>query len=494
MTTKISTLPTLTTVTDATIIPVVESGTTKRITGLALKTYTGTASGPQGPSGPSGPAGSNGSAGATGPQGPSGPSGANGSAGATGPQGPTGPVAGSTTQVIYNSSGSAAGSASLTFNGTGLTSGYFIPSSSTVPATGMFQPASDTVGIATSSVERIRFESTSTGQISIGQTGVQTAVKPKLYLYRNSALDLVTQSDFGNTLGNAVMQIDNDAGYLPSVDYTLFGLVVNIRNNGPGARAYSTGTYWNPNCAGILVNQSSPVGNMGGCGVMSIASPVYTDSHAFLGRVKEGVTSGSGHAFTADVGGHPFGESGVGLNVRCLQSSQTYDGIGIRIWHERASGTKTAMYLMRGNSGSTTQVGGITTTASATAYNTSSDYRLKENVVKITTGLADVMQMNPVKFNWRSTGEEGIGFIAHELQAVVPQAVHGVKDETRSIPEVGADGRPLEDASGNPVMKSEPVYQGVDSSFLVATLTAAIQELSAKLDSALARIAQLEGN
>jgi hypothetical protein len=78
MTTKISALPTLSAVTDATIIPVVEGGATKRITGLALKTYTGTAAGPQGPSGPSGPsgaAGSNGSAGSAGASGPSGPSG-----------------------------------------------------------------------------------------------------------------------------------------------------------------------------------------------------------------------------------------------------------------------------------------------------------------------------------------------------------------------------------------------------------------------------------
>jgi len=91
MTTKISTLPTLASVTDATIIPVVEGGATKRITGLALKTYTGTASGPQGPSGPSGATGSNGSAGATGPQGPSGPSGPSGAAGSTGASGPSGP-------------------------------------------------------------------------------------------------------------------------------------------------------------------------------------------------------------------------------------------------------------------------------------------------------------------------------------------------------------------------------------------------------------------
>jgi hypothetical protein len=465
MTTKISALPSLASVTDATIIPVVEGGATKRITGAVLKTYTGTAAGPQGTTGSTGSQGTTGS----------------GTQGATGTQGSTGPVAGSTTQVIYNSSGSAAGSANLTFNGTGVTSGYFIPSSASVPANGMFLPAANTVGFASNSSEAVRIESN--GQITINRSGIQTDYKPKLYIYRNAATDLVTLADFGSTQGSSIMQMENDAGYRPSDDWTSLGLVINIKNNGPGARSFTAGSFWHPNCAGILVTQSSPVGNMGGCGVMSIAAPYYSDSHAFLGRVKDGATSGGGSAFTADVGGHPYGESGIGLNVRCIQSSQSYDGMGIRIWHERASGTKTAVYFMRGNYGSTTQVGSITTTASATAYNTSSDYRLKENVAKITSGLSAVMQMNPVKFTWKNTGEEGIGFIAHELQAVVPQAVHGVKDETRSTPEVGADGRPLEDAVGNPVMKTEPVYQGVDSSFLVATLVAAIQELKAEFDT-----------
>jgi len=110
MTTKISTLPSLATVTDATIIPVVESGTTKRITGLALKTYTGTASGPQGPSGPSGPSGvtgSNGSAGVTGPQGPSGPSGAAGSSGPSGPSGPGTLNSGTAGYIPYYSASTA---------------------------------------------------------------------------------------------------------------------------------------------------------------------------------------------------------------------------------------------------------------------------------------------------------------------------------------------------------------------------------------------------
>lgn len=117
-------------------------------------------------------------------------------------------------------------------------------------------------------------------------------------------------------------------------------------------------------------------------------------------------------------------------------------------------------------------VGSISTNGSATAFNTSSDYRLKENVQPMSGALNKVAQLKPVTFNWKVDGSDGQGFIAHELQAVVPDAVTGEKDAV--------------DVEGN------PKYQGVDTSFLVATLTAAIQELSAKLDAAEARIAALE--
>lgn len=106
-------------------------------------------------------------------------------------------------------------------------------------------------------------------------------------------------------------------------------------------------------------------------------------------------------------------------------------------------------------------VGTISCTTTATAYNTSSDYRLKENVALMTGALDVVAQLKPVTYTWKSTGEASQGFIAHELQAVVPDCVTGEKDAI--------------DADGN------PVYQGIDTSFLVATLTAAIQELSAKV-------------
>jgi hypothetical protein len=120
------------------------------------------------------------------------------------------------------------------------------------------------------------------------------------------------------------------------------------------------------------------------------------------------------------------------------------------------------------NGTSFTQIGSITTTASATAYNTSSDYRLKENVQPMQDALAKIAQLNPVTYTWRADGSDGQGFIAHELQAVVPDCVTGEKDAV--------------DAEGN------PQYQGVDTSFLVATLVKAVQELAAEVDSLKAQL------
>lgn len=122
---------------------------------------------------------------------------------------------------------------------------------------------------------------------------------------------------------------------------------------------------------------------------------------------------------------------------------------------------------------SNSNVGNINCTASATAYATSSDYRLKENIAPMTGALEVVSQLKPVTYTWKADGLEGQGFIAHELQAVVPDCVTGEKDAV--------------DADGN------PVYQGIDTSFLVATLTAAIQELKAELDTVKSELATLKG-
>jgi hypothetical protein len=110
-----------------------------------------------------------------------------------------------------------------------------------------------------------------------------------------------------------------------------------------------------------------------------------------------------------------------------------------------------------------TEIGQITGNNSNVSYVTSSDYRLKENIAPMTGALAKVAQLKPCTYTWKVDGATGQGFIAHELQAVVPDAVVGEKDAVN------------EDGSIKP--------QGIDTSFLVATLTAAIQELKAEFDA-----------
>ena len=119
-------------------------------------------------------------------------------------------------------------------------------------------------------------------------------------------------------------------------------------------------------------------------------------------------------------------------------------------------------------------VGTISVTASSTAYNTSSDYRLKEDWVAVADASTRVNALNPVNFAWKATGSRVDGFLAHELAEVVPEAVTGEKDAV--------------DADGN------PEYQGIDQSKLVPLLTAALQEALAKIESLTARVSALEGN
>jgi hypothetical protein len=107
--------------------------------------------------------------------------------------------------------------------------------------------------------------------------------------------------------------------------------------------------------------------------------------------------------------------------------------------------------------------GSIAVNGVVTTYGSVSDYRLKENVQPMQNALAKVLQLKPVTFAFKNSGQVSQGFIAHELQAVCPDAVTGEKDA------VDADGKPQ--------------YQGVDTSFLVATLTAAIQEQQAMIES-----------
>jgi len=139
---------------------------------------------------------------------------------------------------------------------------------------------------------------------------------------------------------------------------------------------------------------------------------------------------------------------------------------------DRTNTTNTSTVVVFENNDGT--VGTITYSNTAVAYNTTSDYRLKENVVPLTGAANRLNQLKVHRFNFIADPDRTVdGFIAHEAQAIVPECVTGTKDEV--------------DDDGN------PVYQGIDQSKLVPLLTAALQEALAEIASLKDRVAALEG-
>ena len=136
----------------------------------------------------------------------------------------------------------------------------------------------------------------------------------------------------------------------------------------------------------------------------------------------------------------------------------------------------------------TVERGSISVTDSATSYNTSSDYRLKENVKPVENALSLLTQLKPCTFNFIVNPEEEVmGFLAHEVQEVMPQAIKGEKDAVR-IEQVEVSPAEL-DEEGNVITeaiieeKEVPVYQGIDHSKLVPLLVAAMQEQQEQIKS-----------
>jgi hypothetical protein len=167
------------------------------------------------------------------------------------------------------------------------------------------------------------------------------------------------------------------------------------------------------------------------------------------GALLVGTTSAS----IGNTSGSRFVDEGRTLNI--TNTTATYPSI---ITNQVGFGGTTVSFRYTNS-----EKGYIETSPTAVQYVTSSDYRLKNTIAPMTGALAKVALLKPCTYKWNADGSDGQGFIAHELQSVVPECVTGEKDAV--------------DADGN------PKYQGIDTSFLVATLTAAIQELKAEFDA-----------
>ena len=197
----------------------------------------------------------------------------------------------------------------------------------------------------------------------------------------------------------------------------------------------------------------------------------------FDGQFEDGSVSAPSITFSSDAdtglyrsGSGSYGFSSNGSEIAQITAQGLIVGSKIRLssntdsfqWGSTVAGTVATFTV------NFTTVGTIVTTTTSTAYNTSSDYRLKENVVPLNNAVTRIDNLNPVRFNFTSDPTKTVdGFLAHEVTPVVPEAITGEKDAV--------------DNEGN------PVYQGIDQSKLVPLLVAAVQELSA-------RVAALEAN
>jgi len=187
-----------------------------------------------------------------------------------------------------------------------------------------------------------------------------------------------------------------------------------------------------------------------------------------LGRVGIGTTSPTD---TVSIGSFDANGASTGINL----------GSGSLIQTSISSTSSLSHVRFKNPNG---QVGQITTSGSSTTYSTSSDYRLKENVNYDFDATSRLKQLKPARFNFIADADTTVdGFLAHEVQDVVPEAITGTKDavqvwkEGEELPEGVSVGDNKLDENGNTI----PEYQGIDQAKLVPLLVKTIQELEARI-------------
>jgi hypothetical protein len=298
---------------------------------------------------------------------------------------------------------------------------------------------------------------TSIGRASLGNN---TTGSSNIAVGRDSLLNNTTASN--NTAVGYQAGYSQTTGGSSSGFNTFIGRSAGFNTTGPQNQFFGESAGVAVTTGGKNVILGSYSGNQGGLDIRTASNWIVLsdgDGNSNL------IIDNSVNAF---FGGQIKSSSSNGGGVMLLAPFGAPNGGQVRV---NKSDAGTATIFSGGYFG---QVGSITMSDSALAFNTTSDYRLKDNITPMVGALDKVKQLNPVTYTWKRDNSTGQGFIAHEIQAIVPDCVVGEKD---AISENG-----------------EPDYQQVDYSKLVATLTSAIQELNAKVDAQALEIATLKGN
>ena len=472
-------------------------------------------------------------------------------------KGGSGVAGGSNTQVQYNSSGSLAGSANMTFSGTALTlandasiSGLTVGKGGGAVATntalgyqaltantsgdrsvavGYQSAVANTTGINTSvGYQSLYTNTTGTENTAVGflalnknTTGNYNAGLSDQALYNNTTgsnnVAVGMQSLAANTTASNNTAVGYQAGYANTTGFNNCALgyqslgtnITSGNNTAVGYRALylntgeqsvavgayaaasqSTGAY--NTTVGYDSMSALTTGQVNTCLGYGAGNGLTTSSsNTLIGAAAgQGITTGAKNSILGRYNGNQGGldirtasnyivlSDGDGNPRQIINNSgftmlggatstpfnetlrvNTANQQGIHINDTTSSSSINYQYFTKG---SLTNVGAIYYNGTVMAYQSTSDYRLKENVAPIANALNKINLLKPVTYTWKDNQRSGEGFLAHELQEHFPDAVSGTKDEV--------------DENG------KPKYQGVDTSVLIATMVKAIQELKAEFD------------
>jgi len=414
-------------------------------------------------------------------------------------------------RVNYNGTGGLlVDSANMTFNGTSLTlandasiSGLTVgkgagsvstntafgvnalnsnTSGSQNVAIGYAALTANTTGNSNIGIGRSAMVSTTSGQSNIGIGGTYNA---------NASLQANTTGSFNvaigegslssNTTGGNNTAIGYSAGYsnTTGTDSVFIGRAAGYSTTtaygniiiGVGAGYNLTTGYYNTFVGGGVYGASDGAGDQITTGSKNTIIGRYNGNQGGLD-----IRTASNYIVLSDGDGNPRGIfDGSGKLLIGTTSYSAYingvviysdaNGAVLNLGHTTGSGNGAGFVLFgynNGGIGSITQVG-----TTAVAYNSTSDYRLKNDVTPIQNALSIVQTLNPISFTWVD-GRKDDGFLAHELQAVIPNCVTGEKDA------VDAEGK--------------PIYQQMDNSGVIPFLVKAIQELSAEVNALKAKL------
>ena len=333
------------------------------------------------------------------------------------------------------------------------------------------------------------YANTGTGQTFIGKTaGFNNTTGTFHTVVGHNAMYANTTGTNNTAMGHQSLRLNTSGSFNTSIGLnSLYSNTTASNNTAVGYQAGYTNTSSGYNTfvgyqSGLASNHTADafanntfVGALSGStittGVKNTVLGLYNGNQNGLD-----IRTSSNNIVLSDGDGNPrgvFDSSGnfmVGAVAKETQGVTLY-GTGANGFYIKTTGTCGYLVTQAGTGGAgnfitlysdTSIVGAITTNGTSTSYETTSDYRLKENVVELTGATTRLKQLNPSRFNFIADADTTVdGFIAHEVQSVVPEAITGTKDAV--------------DDEGN------PVYQGIDQSKLVPLLVATIQELEARI-------------